>query len=144
MNEINNQLKTLSYSLMVSWTTTSDNQVTRLYASVPKVRKLYKFLNDNFFAIKNKLDKGEKEVFWYFKLSQETFMDELNYLIDYTSTIRILVKGKERNLYTNRQVRSWDKTRRQLLDFEEKYKKYVIGFLTQIPCDLTENIASYL
>ena len=129
---------------MVSWTTTSDNQVTRLYASVPKVRKLYKFLNDNFFAIKNKLDKGEKEVFWYFKLSQETFMDELNYLIDYTSTIRILVKGKERNLYTNRQVRSWDKTRRQLLDFEEKYKKYVIGFLTQIPCDLTENIASYL
>ena len=144
MNEINNQLKTLSYSLMVSWTTTSDNQVTRLYASVPKVRKLYKFLNDNFFAIKNKLDKGEKELFWYFKLSQETFMDELNYLFYYTSTIRILVKGKERNLYTNRQVRSWDKTRRQLLDFEEKYKKYVIGFLTQIPCDLTENIASYL
>ena len=129
---------------MVSWTTTSDNQVTRLYASVPKVRKLYKFLNDNFFAIKNKLDKGEKELFWYFKLSQETFMDELNYLFYYTSTIRILVKGKERNLYTNRQVRSWDKTRRQLLDFEEKYKKYVIGFLTQIPCDLTENIASYL
>ena len=144
MIEINNQLKTLSYSLMVSWTTTSDNQVMRLYASVPKVRKLFKFLNDNFFAIKNEMDNGEKELFWYFKLSQETFMDELNYLIDFTSTIRILVKGKERNLYTKRQLNSWIKTRRQVLDFEEKYKKYVIGLLTQIPCDLTENIASYL
>ena len=143
MIEINNQLSTLSQSLLFSWTS-SENEVTRLYVSVPKVRKLYKFLNDRFSKMKHTMDNGEKELFWYFKLSHETFMTELNYLIEFTSTIRVLVKGKERNLYTKRQINSWNKTHKQLMEFEEKYKKHVIGFIRQIPCDLTEIIASYL
>ena len=108
------------------------------------VRKLYKFLNDNVFAFKEKMDDGEKELFLYFNLSKDTFMEELNYLVDVTSTITVLVKGKERNLYTKRQLNSWNKTRKQLLDFEEKYKKYVIGLIRQVPCDLMKTISSYL
>ena len=143
MNELNNQLNTLSSSVLSSWTST-ENQITRIYVSVPKVRKLYKFLNDNVFAFKEKMDDGEKELFLYFNLSKDTFMEELNYLVDVTSTITVLVKGKERNLYTKRQLNSWNKTRKQLLDFEEKYKKYVIGLIRQVPCDLMKTISSYL
>ena len=134
--QMNQQLTILS-----AWTL-SGNQVT-LYASVPKMRKLYKFLNDNFTAIKE-MDGGEKKLAYYFKLSQENFIDELNYLINFIATIRILYKGKEKNVYTRRQINAWNKTRKQLMDFEEKYKKHVIGLIRKIPYDLTENIASYL
>ena len=90
------------------------------------------------------MNDGEKELFSYFKVSQETFMEEFNYLIYFSATITTLLKGKEKKMYTKRQINSWNKTRQQLLEFEEKYKKYIIGFITQIPRDLTENIASYL
>ena len=88
------QLAILSASLATSLTSTSDD-TTRLHLSIPKIRKLYKFLNDNFFAIKEKMDDGEKELFWHFNISQETFMDEFDYLIQFSATITRIVKRKE-------------------------------------------------
>ena len=142
-NKMNTQLATLSASLATSLASPTDD-TTRLHLSIPKIRKLYKFLNDNFFAIKDKMDDGEKELVWHFNISKETFMDEFDYLIEFSATITRIVKRKERTLYTARQINSWNKTRKQLLDFEEKYKKYIIGIISQIPCDLTQTIASYL
>jgi hypothetical protein len=122
----------------------SENDVaSRLYNSVPKVRKLYKFLNDRFSKMKQTMD-GEKELHRHFKLSQDIFMDNLNYLVCFAAPIKMLIRGNEVNVYTERQIKLWNKTHRQLVDFEKKYKKHVIGFIKQIPCDLTENIASYL
>ena len=140
-HEMKNQLSTLS--IAVSQQHSTVGVVSQLYDSVPKVRKLYKFLNDNFFKMKQTVD-GEKELYQHFKLSQETFMDNLNYLICFVATIQMLVQGKEINVYTKRQINSWNKTERQLLNFEDKYKKYVIGLIKVIPSDLTKIIASYL
>ena len=91
-----------------------------------------------------KTTDGEKELNRHFKLSQEIFMDNFNYLIEFVAPIQLLVKGKERNLYSEHQINAWNKTHKQLMDFEKKYKKHVIGLIREIPCDLTENIASYL
>jgi len=122
----------------------SENDVMpRIYDSVPKVRKLYKFLNDSFSKMKKTTD-GEKELHRHFKLSQEIFMDNLNYLVCFVASIQMLVRGNEVNVYTERQIKLWNKTLKQLMDFEKKYKKHVIGFIREIPYDLTENIASYL
>ena len=140
-HEMKNQLSTLS--IAVSQQHSAVGVVSQLYDSVPKVRKLYKFLNDNFFKMKQTVD-GEKELYQHFKLSQETFMDNLNYLICFVATIQMLVQGKERNVYTERQINSWNKTHQQVLTFEDKYKKYVIGLIKVIPSDLTKIIASYL
>ena len=140
-HEMINQLSTLS--IAVSQQHSAVGVVSQLYDSVPKVRKLYKFLNDNFFKMKQTVD-GEKELYQHFKLSQETFMDNLNYLICFVATIQMLVQGKEINVYTKRQINSWNKTHRQVLTFEDNYKKYVIGLIKVIPSDLTKIIASYL
>ena len=140
-HEMKNQLSTLS--IAVSQQHSAVGVVSQLYDSVPKVRKLYKFLNDNFFKMKQTVD-GEKELYQHFKLSQETFMDNLNYLICFVATIQMLVQGKEINVYTKRQINSWNKTHRQVLTFEDNYKKYVIGLIKVIPSDLTKIIASYL
>jgi hypothetical protein len=122
----------------------SENDVMpRIYDSVPKVRKLYKFLNDSFSKMKKTTD-GEKELHRHFKLSQEIFMDNLNYLVCFVASIQMLVRGNEVNVYTERQIKLWNKTLKQLMDFEKKYKKHVIELIREIPCDLTENIASYL
>jgi hypothetical protein len=122
----------------------SENDVMpRIYDSVPKVRKLYKFLNDSFSKMKKTSD-GEKELHRHFKLSQEIFMDDFNYLIEFVAPIQLLVKGKEKNLYSELQINSWNKTLKQLMDFEKKYKKHIIELIREIPYDLTENIASYL
>ena len=138
-HEMKNQLSTLSIAVLQL----SNDVVPAIYDSVPNVRKLYKFLNDNFFKMKQTMD-GEKELYQHFKLSQETFMDNLNYLICFVATIQMLVQGKERNVYTERQINSWNKTHQQVLTFEDKYKKYVIGLIKVIPSDLTKIIASYL
>ena len=140
-HEMKNQLSTLS--IAVSQQHSAVGVVSQLYDSVPKVRKLYKFLNDNFFKMKQTVD-GEKELYQHFKLSQETFMDNLNYLICFVATIQMLVQGKEINVYTERQINSWNKTHQQVLTFEDNYKKYVIGLIKVIPSDLTKIIASYL
>ena len=140
-HEMKNQLSTLS--IAVSQQHSAVGVVSQLYDSVPKVRKLYKFLNDNFFKMKQTVD-GEKELYQHFKLSQETFMDNLNYLICFVATIQMLVQGKEINVYTKRQINSWNKTHRQVLTFEDNYKKYVFGLIKVIPSDLTKFIASYL
>ena len=136
-----NQLSILSND--ASQYLSENDVVPRLYDSVPKVRKLYKFLNDRFSKMKKTMD-GEKELHRHFKLSQEIFMDNLNYLVWFVAPIQMLVNGKEQNVYTERQINLWNKTHKQLTDFEEKYKKHVIGLIRKIPCDLTENIASYL
>ena len=138
-HEMKNQLSTLSIAVLQH----SNDVVPAIYDSVPNVRKLYKFLNDNFFKMKQTVD-GEKELYQHFKLSQETFMDNLNYLICFVATIQMLVQGKERNVYTERQINSWNKTHQQVLTFEDKYKKYVIGLIKVISSDLTKIIASYL
>ena len=122
----------------------SENDVMpRIYDSVPKVRKLYKFLNDSFSKMKKTTD-GEKELHRNFKLSQEIFIDDFNYLIEFVAPIQLLVKGKEKKLYSELQINSWNKTLKQLMDFEKKYKKHLIELIREIPYDLTENIASYL
>ena len=87
---------------------------------------------------------GEKELYRHFKLSQDNFMDNLNYLVCFVASIQMLVKGNEVNVYTKQQIKLWNKTHKQLMDFEKKYKTYVIRLIRKIPCDLTENIASYL
>ena len=91
-----------------------------------------------------KTTDGEKELHRHFKLSQEIFIDDFNYLIEFVAPIQLLVKGKEKNLYSELQINSWNKTLKQLMDFEKKYKKHLIELIREIPCDLTENIASYL
>ena len=136
-----NQLLTLSND--ASHHLTENDVVPRLYDSVPKVRKLYKFLNDSFEKMKKTTD-GEKELHRHFKLSQEIFMDNLNYLVCFVAPIQMLVRGNEVNVYTKRQIKLWNKTLKQLMVFEKKYKKHVIELIREIPCDLTENIASYL
>ena len=138
-HEMKNQLSILSIAVSHH----STDVVPALYDSVPNVRKLYKFLNDHFFKMMQTIE-GEKELYTYFNLSQKTFMDNLNYLICFVATIQMLVQGKERNVYTKRQIKSWNKTHRQLLTFEDNYKKYAIGLIKVIPSDLTEIIASYL
>jgi hypothetical protein len=142
MLEINNQLNKLSSSLLSSWAL-SEIEATQLYVSVPKVRKLYKFLNDTFVKMKEK-SEIENKVFLYFTLSQETIMAEMEFLNYFAATTKIIIKGKERNLYNKRQTNSWDKTCRQLVDFENKCKKHMVQIIIQIPSDLTETIASYL
>lgn len=141
MLQINNQLSTLSND--ASSYLSENDVVPRIYDSVPKVRKLYKFLNDSFSKMKQTMD-GEKELYRHFKLSQDNFMDNLNYLVCFVASIQMLVKGNEVNVYTKQQIKLWNKTHKQLMDFEKKYKTYVIRLIRKIPCDLTENIASYL
>ncbi len=143
MIEINTQLNALTTSFLSSWT--SEMNVTQLYASVPKVRKIYKFLNDNFGKmIKERSEDDNMIVFSYFTISQNTIMDEMEYLTCVAATTQILINGKERNLYSDKQINSWNKTYRQLTDFEKKCKKYMVQIITQIPSDLTETISSYL
>ena len=143
MIELNTQLNALTTSFLSSWSS-SEMDVTQLYVSVPKVRKIFKFLNDNFGKMMKERSEDENSVvFSYFTISQKTIMVEIEYLIG-VSTTQILINGKERNLYSDKQIKSWNKTYRQLTDFEKKCKKYMVQIITQIPSDLTETISSYL